>query len=137
MSLRQRIVCFCWGVLGPPARRTVSHCLCNITVSTLTAWGERGHRPRSKDSLSLATYPTELACCGPWPLTSTLHWQSEPMPGREGLCTLSLAKSHTTWNEKRWLVTCRTRHLSPGLSRAFLRSSSYFSSCLLTQVGAE
>lgn len=28
-------------------------------------------------------------------LTSTLHWQLEPVTGEEGLCTLSLARSHT------------------------------------------
>lgn len=28
-------------------------------------------------------------------LTSTLHWQLEPVIGEEGLCTPSLARSHT------------------------------------------
>lgn len=31
----------------------------------------------------------------PLALTSTLHWQLEPVTGEEGLCTPSLAKSHT------------------------------------------
>lgn len=35
--------------------------------------------------------PTEL----PRALTSTLHWQLEPVTGEEGLCTPSLARSHT------------------------------------------
>lgn len=28
-------------------------------------------------------------------LTSTLHWQTEPVTGEAGLCTPSLARSHT------------------------------------------
>lgn len=42
--------------------------------------------------------PTDLpgrAPCPPRTLTSTLHWQLEPVTGDEGLCTPSLARSHT------------------------------------------
>lgn len=51
-------------------------------------------------SLHRTTSPTNRpatlsppAC--PWALTSTLHWQLEPVTRDEGLCTPSLARSHT------------------------------------------